>query len=154
MLHDTFTIDTTADADAVRAYLADFRNQPHWRDDVLRSELESGQAGADGAVYAQHVRQGPGTADRRIRATLSADGRRVDFSTLGDAPVRASGESEIVPSGTGTTVRVRLRIEMTGPGKLLRPAISRVLKQRMPAYAVALKGRLDQLPSTTKVAAP
>ncbi len=145
MINGTFTVHTQAPGDSVLAYLADFRNQPRWRDDVLSCDLESGQPGTDGAVYRQHVRQGPGTAERRIRADISDDGTRVDFVTLGDAPVLASGETSIVAGDTGTTVQATLRIEMSGPGALLRPAIKRVMAQRMPAYAAALGQRLDEL---------
>ena len=69
MVSGELTVHTSTAEDLVRAYLADFRHQTEWRDDVLECVLVSGAAGEDGAVYRQSVKQGPGgVAERQLRA--------------------------------------------------------------------------------------
>lgn len=148
MTHGGFTLRTSADADAVAAFLADFRHHPAWRDDVLSCEVESGEPGADGTVYRQHVRQGPGTSDRRVEAYVAADRSRIAFQTLDDGPVLASGTTEIVPGDDGCTVDSSIEISFHGRGNLLRPVVARVLESRIPAYRDALSRELDRLVTT------
>lgn len=143
-----FTVRTTADPDSVAAYLADFRHQTEWRDDVLGCEVGTGEAGQDGTVYRQRVRQGRGTASRWVKAGISTDRRTISFQTLGDAPVQAAGDTRIIPDGPGSIVQSTIRISFTGIGHLLRPVVSRTLYHRMPEYQTALTHHLNHLATT------
>lgn len=146
MLTGDFTVTTTRDRDRVRTYLTDFTHHPDWREDVLDSVLDSGQRGADGAVYRQQVRQGPGTATRRLRVQVLDGGDRVEWATLDDAPVTAAGRYELSPAGDGaTTVHCTTQLTLHGPGHALRPVVSRTLRHRMDDYARQLTAQLDRL---------
>lgn len=145
MLTRTFTVETGADASAVAAYLADFRHHAQWRDDVISSELDSGDAGSDGAIYRQFVHQGPTTAWRSVQATVSDDRRHVEFHTLTSAPATASGEYDIEAGQAGTTVHCTVRITLHGGGRALRPIIQSKLSGRVEGYSRALSGQLAEL---------
>jgi hypothetical protein len=145
MLTGTFTVQTAASAQDVLAYLADFRHQTEWREDVLSCDLDSGNAGADGTVYRQHVRQGPGTADRLLRATVDVENGAIDFETLGEAPILARGSSRVVATETGASIESSIQIAFSGAGLVLRPVVSREVRRRMPQYEAALTRRLDAL---------
>ena len=145
MLTGTFTLETATPPQAVWTYLADLRSHVDWRDDVISCEIETGQPGADGAVYRQHVRQGPATAWRQLRAHIDPAGT-VEFITLGHSPVRARGTTSITdgPDG-GAIVDAAIQLSFRGPGRLLRPVVTRELDRRMTTYPKALKNRLDAL---------
>ncbi|MGH3319756.1 MAG: SRPBCC family protein [Streptosporangiaceae bacterium] len=145
MLTRTFTVDTRADVATVGGYLADFRHHRDWRDDVIVSEVETGEPGHDGTIYRQHVHQGPSTAWRRLRATVSEDARRIEFHTLEEAPAVASGSYEIEPRGAGTTVHCTIGITFHGTGHALRPIVQRSMDGRLESYSRALTSQLDQL---------
>lgn len=145
MLTRTFTVSTRADTTTVGAYLSDFRHHEDWRDDVISSEVESGTAGRDGTIYRQYVRQGPGTAWRQLRASVSPDARHIEFHTLGEAPAVASGEYAIEPSDKGTTVHATVRITFHGGGRALRPIVRRTMDGRLEGYVRALTSKLDEL---------
>ncbi|HET8599503.1 MAG TPA: SRPBCC family protein [Segeticoccus sp.] len=146
MLTGDFTVTTTRDPERVRAYLTDFTHQADWRDDVIDSVLDSGQRGADGAVYRQQVHQGPGTATRRLHVTVRDRGDHVEWATLDDAPVTAAGRYELATDDGGTTtVHCTTDLTFHGAGHALRPVVSRTLRQRMDDYARALTAQLDRL---------
>jgi hypothetical protein len=140
-----FSVETKASASAAHAYLADFRREAEWRDDVISCEIESGEPGRAGTIYRQYVRQGPGTARHRIRAHVGPQ-LDVAFETLGGFVIQASGTCRVtgLPAG-GSLVRYELRIDLTGPGVVIQPVVARELSRRMPAYASALRARLDAL---------
>ena len=145
MLQNLFTIETPTDHALVHAYLADFTHHVDWRDDVKESTLDQGKVGADGAIYRQHVATGPGSSWRQVKATVHSDGRRLEYHTLGDAPIRAHGSYQIVPEPNGTSVRCATEIEFTAAGKLLRPIVRNVLERRAKEYRIALTERLNGL---------
>jgi hypothetical protein len=140
-----FSVETKASAADTHAYLADFRNEADWRDDVISCEIESGEPGQDGTIYRQHVNQGPGTAWHRIQVCLGP-GFEVSFEMLGDFVIQASGVGRVteLPAG-GSFVRYRLKVTLRGPAAVIRPIVARELSRRMTAYAGALKPRLDAL---------
>ena len=144
MLTGEFIVETNASAPDAHSYLADLSHHAEWRADVMSCDIESGVAGQDGTIYRQHVRQGPGTAWRRIQAHIISSSE-IGFETL-DGIIRASGISRVLgyPDG-GSFIRCTISISFRGPGNALRPVVARELSRRVVAYPQALKPRLDAL---------
>jgi uncharacterized membrane protein len=119
--------------DEVFAFLADPTNDPTWRTHV-KSIAAQGPMQA-GAIVRQQV-TGPGgraiPADLRIR-TYDAPARYA-FDVIA-GPVRPSGEFDLVSTGTGTEVTLRLSAELHGLKKVL---MSRSVQSAMDSEVAAL----------------
>jgi hypothetical protein len=144
MLTGEFFVETKASASGAHAYLADLSHHAEWRADVMSCDIESGQAGQDGTIYRQHVRQGPGTAWRRVQAHIIPRSE-VGFETLGGV-IRACGTSRILEyPGGGSFIRCTILVSFHGPGYALRPIVARELSRRVISYPKALRPRLDAI---------
>jgi hypothetical protein len=128
---------------AAYAYLADLRNETAWRFDVASSELQSGEAGAVGAVYAQRVTAGKRQLDNTVTVT-GADGETVTFTTTSSGPMEVQGSYRVMPEESGSRITTTIVLSPHGLSKLLSPILKGELRRLSARYTgdltVALAG--------------
>ena len=127
------------DAMSVYDFLLDARNLPSWRPGVRSIELESGAAGAKGAVYRQTA-AGPGgrVVCGNFEITEARPGAEIRYTVL-DGPERTRGGYYLSTEGGST--RVRFAVECEPRGLIAR--IKSPLCRRMKAEV----SQLEQLKS-------
>lgn len=135
------------DAMSVYNFLVDARNLPRWRAGIRSIELESGAAGAKGAVYRQTV-AGPGgrpvAGDFQI--TEARPGAEIQYQVIVGA-VRPRGGYYLSTEGRRTRVRFALECEPKGILGLLRSPFRRAMKAEV-GQLERLKTVLEGIPGT------
>jgi hypothetical protein len=126
---------------AVYAYLADLRNETAWRFDVASSELQSGDAGSVGAVYAQHVTAGKRHLDNTVTVT-GADGAAVTFTTTSTGPVEVQGSYRVSADESGSRIVTTVSVSPRGLSKLLSPLLKGEFRRLSARYSVDLAAAL------------
>jgi uncharacterized protein YndB with AHSA1/START domain len=137
MAHADKTVTVNHPIADVFAYLADGRNNRHWRSGVLEIEQTSPEAG-QGATYRQ-VLSGPG--GRRIRGdyqVTSYEPPRALTFTVTAGPARPTGRFELTEDGPARTiVTFTLDLQPTGFMRLMSPMITKTMRAEV--------NQLDQL---------
>ncbi len=137
MPHAEHTVAVSRPIDEVFAYLADGRNNAHWRSGVLEIERTSAADGP-GATYRQ-VLKGPGGRKIRgdYRVTAYEPPNRLDFDVIA-GPARPTGRFQLTEPEPGRTV-VHFALDLTPRGvmRLMTGMVSRQMQTEV--------GQLDQL---------
>jgi hypothetical protein len=141
MEHVTEIVVPAAPAEAY-AYVADFRNEVEWRVDVDSSELQSGTAGSDSAVYLQKVTAGKRHLENVVTVT-GADGETVTFTTTSGATVAVEGSHRVVAKDAGSRIILTVAVTPHGLSKLLSPLVKAELRRLSEHYAVDLTAALS-----------
>lgn len=118
----TYTKRLTHDRYAISRFLADLRNDPAWRREIVRSELASGEPGAAGAEYIETVSaQGVQTAVRLSVAEVVPGTRLVVEAR--DPTYTSRYEYQFLPVDGGTEVTIFMSIKTTGSLTLIEPLV-------------------------------
>jgi uncharacterized protein YndB with AHSA1/START domain len=138
---NTVTIDRPI-AD-VFAYLADGRNNAHWRPGVVEIAPSSEHEGP-GATYRQ-VTRGPGgqriAADYRV--TLYSPPRELGFQVIA-GPARPTGHFRLTEAGAGrTSVTFSLDLKPTGLIRLMSGMVARTMRTEV-GHLGRLKTELER----------
>lgn len=118
----TYTKRLRSDRHAISAFLSDLRNDPAWRQEILSSELRSGEAGQAGARYVETVStQGIKTQVPLVVSEVVPGSRLVVEAR--DLTYDSRYEYQFLPVDGGTEVTVFMSMEMVGGLKLAEPLI-------------------------------
>jgi Polyketide cyclase / dehydrase and lipid transport len=137
-------ITVPAAPSAAYAYLADFHNETGWRFDVDSSELQSGEAGTVGAVYAQRVTAGKRQLDNTVTVT-GADGETVSFTTTSSGPMEVRGSYLVRAEESGSHITITVGLSPHGLSKLLSPLLRGELRRLSDRYSADLSAALTPL---------
>ncbi|MET4095970.1 SRPBCC family protein [Arthrobacter sp. UYCu712] len=133
------------DAMSVYNFLVDARNLPRWRAGIRSIELESGAAGAKGAVYRQTIK-GPG--GRLVAGDFeiieARPGAEIQYQVI-VGPVRPHGGYYLSTEGRRTRVRFALECEPRGILARLRSRFRRAMKAEV-CQLERLKTVLEGMP--------
>lgn len=146
MAYAEYDVVIQRDAMSVYNFLLDARNLPSWREGIRSVELESGAAGAKGAVYRQTL-TGPGgrpvAADFEI--TEARPGAEIQYQVI-VGPARPHGGYYLSTEGQSTRVRFALHHEPKG----LFVRVTNEFRRRMQAEVSQLerlKTVLEDMPA-------
>jgi len=131
MAHAEHTVTINRPIDDVFAYLADGRNNRHWRSGVVEINRTSDVDG-EGATYRQ-VLTGPGgrRIDGDYRVTKYDPPRSLEFAVIA-GPARPTGRFDLSSPGTGsTTVRFLLDLQPHGMMRLISPMITKTMRSEV-----------------------
>lgn len=118
----TYTKRLRTDRRTISDFLADLRNDPVWRQEVVASELRSGEAGQAGARYVETVSaQGIKTQVPLVVAEVVPGTRLVVEAH--DLTYDSRYEYQFLPVDGGTEVTVFMSMDMVGGLKLAEPLI-------------------------------
>lgn len=142
MAHAENEITVSRSPEDVYAFLADGLNNPKWRSGVEAISLQSGTAGAVGAVYRQSLK-GPGgrPIDGDYEITDAEPGRLLRFRVVA-GPARPAGEYQLTLTAGGTKVRFTLDLQPKGLARVLGPMIQRTMEKEV-AQLASLKTVLE-----------
>jgi uncharacterized protein YndB with AHSA1/START domain len=143
MAHAEHTVTIRRPIGDVFAYLADGRNNRHWRSGVVEIDRTS-DADGEGATYRQ-VLTGPGgrRIDGDYRITKYEPPRTLEFAVVA-GPARPTGRFELSESGAGNTnVRFSLDLQPHGAMRLMSGLITKTMRSEV-ASLDRLKTELER----------
>jgi uncharacterized membrane protein len=134
-----------SDAMSVYNFLADARNLQRWRVGIRSIELQSGAAGAKGAVYRQLL-SGPGgrTVAGEIEIIEARPGAEIQYQVI-VGQTRPRGGYYLSTEGQRTRVRFALECEPKGILDRLRNPLRRAMKAEV-CQLERLKAVLEDMP--------
>jgi hypothetical protein len=113
-------------AQEVFAYLADVRNEVHWRESVVESGYQDDAALSVGTRGRTGVEMG----DKRVAMGWTVvehePGRHVRWE-LTEGPWRGGGSYTVEPVEDGAAVTAALEVRLAGPARLLEPVLGVML---------------------------
>ena len=124
-------------------FLSDFRNDVHWRKEIVRAELTSGEPGRPGSTYRQVARTGKREMQASLETTLAEPGRRVGFKNGDREAVAVWGTYQVKPQGEQTCVELDISLQPRGWLRLFEPLMGGFLKKTTARYLADLKAHLE-----------
>jgi carbon monoxide dehydrogenase subunit G len=113
----------------VFAFLADLANWPRWQSDMKSTTLVEGAPGKVGAVYRYTSKAMGQTIDSTVRLIKVDEPREVTFEGQWAGMIRPSGRYLVEPAGEGTRVTLNPHPETRGPGSILAPLLTLVIRR-------------------------
>ena len=113
-------IDTPLDADRVFGFLADVRNEIHWRESVVGSRYVGASAPAVGVEGETDVAMGPKSLTMKWAIIDYSDGRTVAWRLDGD-PWAGGGRYTVTAVPGGSRVEAQLEVRLSGAARVFGP---------------------------------
>jgi hypothetical protein len=130
--------------DEVFAFLADLANWPRWQSDMKSTTLVDGVPGQQGAVY-RYVSKAMGqTFDSTVRLTRVDAPREVAFDGEWTGMIRPSGRYLVEAAQGGSVVTLNPHPETKGPGTLLAPLMTLMIRRLNRQHLAALRDALER----------